>query len=116
MKQSLVLLLACMIHLSCFGQTQEDSVVLALREGATESPAPKSGSEKVQYEKFVMLSVRDFNILINSLNRVKELEMYNPRVSDKEKVDNFKWIGDYLDDLEKRIKVDSAVVTKPQNK
>lgn len=68
-----------------------------------------------KYEKFVKVEVNDIPVFIDALNKWKELEVYNPKSTDKEKIETIKAIDTYLNQFVKRVKVDSVVI-KPEKK
>lgn len=69
-------------------------------------------STEPKYEKFVKIQVNDVPVFIDALNKWKELEPYNPKSTDKEKIETIKAIDNYLNQFVKRVKVDSTLIEK----
>ncbi len=78
--------------------------------------AQKADTTKVQYEKFVKINLADFQTFINALEQWKRLEVYDPKGTDQDKVKRVKDIDAYIKGMETRLKIDSAIVTKPKKK
>ena len=67
-------------------------------------------SDSVLYDKFVKVTVSDILIMLSGLDKLKDLEMYNPRSTDEQKVNSYKEIGLYVDKMRKTLVIDSVKV------
>lgn len=74
-------------------------------------PTTKKAPVELQYEKFVKITVEDTRSIITALERLKELEMYNPKTTSQEKEQNFKNIDQFILSFTNRVKIDSVAVT-----
>jgi hypothetical protein len=67
---------------------------------------------KVEYKKIAQVELSDISIFFDALNNWRSLEMYNPKTTDKEKVETFRAIDGYLEKLRKGVVIDSVIVEK----
>lgn len=74
----------------------------------TESRPDTAKTSKAKYNYFVKVPVQDYQQLANALNEYKRLSIYDPQVSDAQKVQLFKNIESYLKELPGRLKLDSV--------
>lgn len=115
MKIIIIILISCTV---CAAQnvplTRSDSVFMAQRERALqrekEGPPDYGHKMSTRYRKVVTLDLQDVNNFINTLERLKKLEMYNPQATDKQKVDNYRSIEEYIINFRKRVIIDSVKI------
>lgn len=75
--------------------------------------AQGADSVKTEYKKIVKVDLNDAAILMQALHNWRELEMYNPKTTDTDKVNTYKAIDGYITKLQKSMKIDSVKVDPP---
>jgi len=79
-------------------------------------PAETDTPKKAQYKKVVTIDLAEVQVLLNALQRWKELDVYDPRKSDADKVITIKELDTFSKQLMEKIKIDSIMVVQPKNK
>jgi len=74
-------------------------------------PAETDTPKKPQYKKVVTIDLAEVQVLLNALQRWKELDVYDPRKSDADKVITIKELDTFSKQLMEKIKIDSVLVT-----
>ncbi len=71
---------------------------------------PKSVPAKPKYQKVVQVPLEDWDMIYGVLNDAKTAYMYDPKLTDIQKVNQFKVVDAYLQELAKKVKLDSIKV------
>ena len=112
------IILISLVSMNCLAQKKTPITITTdpPQQDSIAIPRASKAKEVAKYEKIVKVKLSDLHIMLNAMNRLKELEMYNPKSTDKQKVDNFKSIENHLIRLSATLKIDSVEVEAPKPK
>lgn len=71
---------------------------------------------KPQYKKVVVIPIEDYQTLVGALNQSKSALIYQPGITADQKVQTQQQIDAYLQELPKRVRLDSVKVEEKQKK
>ena len=89
---------------------------MAAAHAQTSYVPPDKGPTKPAYKKVVTIDLAEVQVLLNALQRWKELDVYDPRKSDADKVITIKELDTFSKQLMEKIKIDSILVVQPKQK